>query len=48
MFRIMVNRVKPPKQWELVRPTMAPVEAKVGHHGRETVRTQMLWGKYLL
>src|SRR6202050_1873403 len=29
---VMVNRVETPEQGELMRPTMAPVEAKVGYH----------------
>ena len=32
VLRVMVDRVKTPKQWELVRPAMAPVEAEVAHH----------------
>src|SRR5580704_12532945 len=30
VLRVMVDRVETPKQWDLVGPTMAPVEAKVG------------------
>src|SRR5580692_11381516 len=29
---VMVDRVETPEQGELMRPTMAPVEAKVGYH----------------
>ena len=32
VLRVMVDRVETPEQGELVRPAMAPVEAKVGHH----------------
>src|SRR4029077_17924866 len=31
VLRVMVDRVETPEQGELMRPTMAPVEAKVGH-----------------
>src|SRR3984957_7326151 len=32
VLRVMVDRVETPEQGELMRPTMALVEAKVGHH----------------
>jgi hypothetical protein len=34
VLRGVVDRVETPQQGELVGPTMAPVEAKVGHHER--------------
>src|ERR1700744_5530371 len=31
VLRVMVDRMKPPKQRDLMRPTMTPIEAEIGH-----------------